>query len=172
MSNLPLNINPAEVLMHLLNFLILFAIMYFLLYKPVKSFMAKREREYAEMEQRTGANLSESEELKAKYEKKLGELDGELSDIREKAKKETERLNSLRISEANEEAARIVETAKEEAKLERERIIREAQQDISEMVADAIEKLALESTASEAYDQFLDAVEIPSERGNRHDHEQ
>ena len=41
--NIPLNIDWQQILLHVLNFVILFGGLYFLLYKPVKNFMAKRE---------------------------------------------------------------------------------------------------------------------------------
>ena len=40
---MPLNIDWQQILLHLLNFAILAGGLYFLLYAPVKSFMAKRE---------------------------------------------------------------------------------------------------------------------------------
>ena len=48
--NIPLNIDWQQILLHLFNFAILFAILYFLLYKPVKDFMAKREEYYKNMD--------------------------------------------------------------------------------------------------------------------------
>lgn len=39
--NVPLNIDWQQILLHLLNFMILFGILYFFLYKPVKDFMEK-----------------------------------------------------------------------------------------------------------------------------------
>ena len=52
---------------------------------------------------------------------------------------------------------------------EKERILSEAQAEISEMVTDATEKLALKATAGEAFDQFLDAVDLAEERGSKHE---
>ena len=68
MSNLPLNINLTQIFLHLLNFLILFAILYFLLYKPVKNFMEKREKTYRDMDDEARDNLKASEEKKAQYD--------------------------------------------------------------------------------------------------------
>jgi F-type H+-transporting ATPase subunit b len=48
--NLPLNIDIQQILLHLLNFTILFGILYFLLYSPVKKFMEKREQYYKDMD--------------------------------------------------------------------------------------------------------------------------
>ena len=46
---MPLNIDLQQILLHLFNFVVLFAILYFLLYKPVKSFMDKRTASYEEI---------------------------------------------------------------------------------------------------------------------------
>ena len=82
MSNLPLNINFTQIFLHLLNFLILYAILYFLLYKPVKNFMEKREKTYRDMDDEARDNLKASEEKKAQYDTKLSEAEVEISQIR------------------------------------------------------------------------------------------
>lgn len=169
MTNLPLNINITQIMLHLLNFLILFAVLYFLLYKPVKNFMEKRDNEYREMDEKARENLAATESVRQDYEKKIYNFEQEVTEIREKARKDTERINAKRIQDAHETAAKIISDAKKEALREKQKIIAEAQADISDMVTDAIEKLALENTTSEAYDQFLDAVEFLDERGSKHE---
>jgi F-type H+-transporting ATPase subunit b len=47
---MPLNIDFQQIFLHLLNFTLLFAILYYLLYSPVKNFMAKRDEYYANMD--------------------------------------------------------------------------------------------------------------------------
>ena len=59
--NIPLNIDWQQILLHVLNFVILFGGLYFLLYKPVKNFMAKREAHYAEMAQKAQSELDSAE---------------------------------------------------------------------------------------------------------------
>ena len=44
--NIPLNIDWQQILLHLLNFVILAGGLYLLLYKPVKTFMEKRQQYY------------------------------------------------------------------------------------------------------------------------------
>jgi len=165
--NIPLNIDWQQILLHLFNFALLFAILYFLLYKPVKDFMAKREEYYKNMDDRVNENLAVSENAKNEYADKLAAADSEIRRSQEEARMAAEKAASKRIEDARDEAARIIARAKEEAVREKERIIAEAQSEISEMVTDATEKLVLESTASEAFDQFLMAVE----RSDRHEHD-
>jgi len=65
---MPLNINLQQILLHALNFVILFGAMYFLLYKPVKSFMDSRKAHYEKMDEDAKAVLAEAEKTKAGYE--------------------------------------------------------------------------------------------------------
>lgn len=169
MSNLPLNINFTQIFLHLLNFLILFAILYFLLYKPVKNFMAKREQTYRDMDDKARDNLKVSEEAKVQYETKISEAESEISQMKAKSRQEIEDKKGIQIKAAQDEAERIIREAKEEASREKDRILSEAQAEISEMVTDATEKLALKATAGEAFDQFLDAVDLAEERGSKHE---
>ena len=170
MSNLPLNINFTQIFLHLLNFLILFAILYFLLYKPVKNFMAKREQTYRDMDDEARDNLKASEEAKVQYETKISEAESEISQMKAKSRQEIEDKKGVQLKAAQDEAERIIREAKEEAGREKDRILSEAQAEISEMVTDATEKLALQATAGQAFDQFLDAVDLAEKRGS--DYEQ
>ncbi len=169
MSNLPLNINFAQIFMHLLNFLILFAILYFVLYKPVRNFMENREKTYRDMDDEARDNLRASEETKAQYETKISEAESEISQMKQKSRQEIEKNRDSQLMAAKDEAERIIREAKAEATREKDRIISEAQAEISEMVTDATEKLALQATAGEAFDQFLDAVDLAEERGSKHE---
>ncbi|MBR6472700.1 MAG: ATP synthase F0 subunit B [Firmicutes bacterium] len=169
MSNLPLNINITQIFLHLLNFLILFAILYFLLYKPVKNFMENREKKYRKMDDEARDNLRVSEETKAQYETRISEAETEISQMKTKSRQEIEKNKETQLQAAKDEAERIIREAKEEATREKEKIISEAQAEISEMVTDATEKLALKASAGEAFDQFLDAVDLAEERGSKHE---
>lgn len=49
---MPLNIDLQQILLHWMNLAILTGGLYFLLYKPVKDFMAKREAHYRSLTRR------------------------------------------------------------------------------------------------------------------------
>ena len=158
---MPLNINFQQVFLHMLNFVLLFGAMYFLLYQPVKKFMDERAARSEKMDEEAKAALLQAEESKAEYEKKLAAAAAEIEE-----KKAVERdvlAKELADTRANAQrtADEIVEKSRKAAVSEREKILREARGEISQMVADAAEKLVLQST-SEAYDQFLATAE---ERG-------
>ncbi len=163
MSGIPLNIDWQQILLHLFNFVILFAILYFLLYKPVKNFMAKREEYYKAIDKQAQAKLDEAELIKVNYNNKLTEAEEEIRLRKEKVRLDLEKATAKKLRDAEEEAVRIMDKAKRDAQLECQKIINGAQTEISAMVATATEKLALEATASEAFDQFLEATERGSE---------
>lgn len=159
MTGVPLNIDWQQILLHLFNFTILFAILYFLLYKPVKEFMNKRVAYYKDIDDKVAKKLEEAEQIKSEYELKIQKVDEEIRQEKERVRTDLEKASARRIKDATNEASRIMTKAKEEAEIEKSKIINSAQAEISTMVAIATEKLALKATTSEAYDQFLDATE-------------
>lgn len=155
---MPLNIDWQQILLHLFNFVILFAILYFLLYKPVKDFMEKRVAYYQKLDDDAKANLADSEKVKEEYKSKLVSAEDEIIAEKEKARKEIEKINAVKTKQAQDEAAKILADARQTLEKERSKMIREAQNEISDMVVDAAKKLAAQSTTSDAYDQFLDTA--------------
>ena len=148
---MPLNINLQQILLHALNFVILFGAMYFLLYKPVKSFMDSRKAHYEKMDEDAKAVLAEAEKTKAGYEAQLKSADEEIA-------------RRQRRAQAEQQAGEIVRKAREDAAREHERVMEQAKGEISELMSAAAEKLVLSST-SDAYDKFLDTAEERKDNG-------
>ena len=123
----------------------------------------------AELCSKYGLDVKTGEETKAQYETKISEAETEISQMKQKSRQEIEKNRDSQLQAAKDEAERIIREAKAEATREKDRIISEAQSEISEMVTDATEKLALQATAGEAFDQFLDAVDLAEERGSKHE---
>lgn len=155
---MPLNINLQQILLHALNFVILFGAMYFLLYKPVKSFMDSRKAHYEKMDEDAKAVLAEAEKTKAGYEAQLKSADEEI------ARRKREANEALQHAQAEQQAGEIVRKAREDAAREHERVMEQARGEISELMSAAAEKLVLSST-SDAYDKFLDTAEERKDNG-------
>ena len=159
MTGLPLNIDPQQIMLHLFNFTILFGALYILLFKPVKDYMAKRETYYSDMDSRAADHLQAAEDRRREYEDRVKAFDEEIQDEKSKAQKRIEEQTGRQLAEAKADAERIVTDARKEANRQKEEIISSAQKEIADMVTDAMEKLTLEQSASDAFDQFLDAAE-------------
>lgn len=155
----PLNIDWQQILLHLLNFTILFAALYFLLYKPVKKFMEKREKYYRDIQDSADELLNHAKESKAEYEAKLAEADSEIAGRKKAAAEEIEQMRRTREKEASDAAEKILSDARDEAKAARAMIVDGARKEITEMVNEAAEKILLSEDVSTTYDAFLDAAE-------------
>ena len=156
---MPLNIDFQQIFLHLLNFTLLFAILYYLLYSPVKNFMAKRDEYYKNMDKEANAQLESALRDKEEYAALMASADEEIHQEKERIRKELEELYTRRVRQAEDEAAKILANARQDAEREKTNIIVSAQAEISDMVTAATEKIVLQASASEAFEQFLDAAE-------------
>ena len=163
--NIPLNIDWQQILLHFFNFSILVGGLYLLLFKPVKSFMAKREKHYADMESAAVAREKDTEELKAEMAKREAAFDTELEEKRAAAAKEAEAFAQQQRDAAKAQADRILSDAKAAAESERQKIVAEANREAVAIAEDAMEKILAAQTAR-AYDSFVNAAE---EEHHEHD---
>ena len=162
--NIPLNIDWQQILLHFFNFSILVGGLYLLLFKPVKSFMAKREKHYADMESAAVAREKDTEELKAEMAKREAAFDTELEEKRAAAAKEAEAFAQQQRDAAKVQADKILSDAKAAAENERQKIVAEANREAVAIAEDAMEKILAAQTAK-AYDSFVNAAE---EEKNEH----
>lgn len=146
-------------MLHLFNFTFLFGMLYILLYSPVKKFMAERENTYASMDSKANDELKAAEAARQEYDDKVRGFDEEVRSEKTKLHQEMEEQRSRELAAAKADAEKIVSDARSEASRQKDDIINSAQQEIAEMLTEAMEKLTLEQSASEAFDQFLDATE-------------
>ena len=96
---MPLNIDFQQILLHLFNFTLLFFGLYFLLYKPVKQFMQKREEHYKNMQDGADDMIRKAESAKAEYEGKLRDVEAEISAKKKAAADEMEKLRRQKTEE-------------------------------------------------------------------------
>jgi len=155
---MPLNIDWQQILLHLLNFTVLLAILYFLLYKPVKKFMDKRSSYYKDMDDKAKSRLAEAESLRKDYQEKLDAVEQEIAAQKEKAHFETEQAVQEKLRGAEKEAAQMISQAQKSIEEERSSMLKKARAEITDMVAGAAEKLVGQATTSQAFDQFLEAA--------------
>ena len=156
---MPLNIDFLQILLHLLNFTLLFAGLYFLLYKPVKQFMQKREDHYKEMQTAADDMLKNAQDSKTEYETKLREIDDEIAAKKRANAIEMEKVRREKTEAAEKEAAKILEDAKAEGRAVRDQIVSGARSQITEMVEEIARKTLISEDESTTFDAFLDAAE-------------
>ncbi|MBR0374695.1 MAG: ATP synthase F0 subunit B [Mogibacterium sp.] len=156
---MPLNIDFQQIFLHMLNFVILFAGLYFILYKPVTDFMQKREETYRSMDDSARNNLAAAERAKTEYEAKLGGVEEEVRKIKEQARTEMYEERSARIKQAEQEASEIIEKAHADAMVEYNKIISDSQRELEAIAYKAARKVLLKPDDS-AFDEFLNTAEV------------
>lgn len=155
---MPLNINLQLILLHWMNLAILTGGLYFLLYKPVKQFMTKREEHYRELDRQAADKLAQAERLRADCQAKLDAADDEIRQERAQTQQAAAQAAQEQVEQAQEQARHIIAKANSEAEQSRERALRESQKEMRELAAKAAKKLAAQPGA-DFFDQFLDLTE-------------
>ena len=140
LSGIPLNIDWRQILLHLLNLVILFLILYFLLYNPVKKFMEKRKKYYADADADSKKKLADAEAKQKAYDGLLNKADEEIAEkkraIIADARAESERI----IKSAEEQSSAVLKKASAQA----EEIKKRAEEQAKEELSDVITKAAKE----------------------------
>ncbi len=164
---MPLNIDPQQILLHLFNLVLLFGILYLLLYKPVHDFMEKREEEYRQRDKDTKDALADAEKLKSEFETKLADAEKEYAIERANISAAAEADREKIIADAHEHAAGIVSDARDKAQKEHDRLIARAQMEIAEYVSKAAEKIVMkEGDLEDDFDTFFESVETAKDNDN------
>ena len=154
--NIPLNIDWQQILLHWMNLAILAGGLYFLLYQPVKTFLAKREEYYRDLDRQAQDKLARAEQLQADYQKKLDGAEEEIHQARAKAQQSLQQSVQEQLDQAQAQAQLIVTRAHADAERTREQALYDSQQDIRRLAETAAKRLALHE---DPFDQFLDLAE-------------
>lgn len=161
--NIPLNIDWQQILLHLLNFVILAGGLYLLLYKPVKTFMEKRQQYYQEQDAkackdagRRGENSGRGPSAVEKCRRRRCGKARRRPEVggRRHAAAAVRRTGTGGANSGGRHAA---------AQREHDKLLSDAQKELKDLAVTATEKLVLQSDG-DAFDQFLDAAE----RGESH----
>ena len=158
---MPLNIDFQQIFLHMLNFVILFAVLYVLLYKPVKKFMDDREAEYKRASDEAAMKLKKAEDALGSLDNELAAKEKEASEKRSAMLSEAQDQYNRKISDAERAAAKILEDAGVQAEAIRKKAVEQSGEDISQLVIVSVKKAVLNS--EEAFDAFLDDVEKDAE---------
>ncbi|MBQ1484141.1 MAG: ATP synthase F0 subunit B [Eubacterium sp.] len=154
---MPLNIDFRQIFLHMLNFVILFGGLYFLLYKPVCDFMEKRRKHYEDMASEAEADRADARKDREEYEARLAAAEDEARGIKEQARAEASKEAKKSREQAELEAAAILDRARSDAEAEKDRMLSLAREEIEDIVSDVAKKVLTQG--ADPIDQFLASVE-------------
>lgn len=155
-----LKIDFWNLLFTIINLLVLFVAMKFILFKPVKKIIAERQeeadRQFAEAKQ----HQDDADALKEKYEQTLADAESvkkqAVAEARKAADEEYERI----VAEARDAARTVKHEAVIEAEIQKEQILKKAEAEIADMVVNVAARMVGSQKGAEVdhalYDKFLD----------------
>ena len=112
----------ADAVIMAIAMLVLFTLLSFLLFNPVRDFLKKRQ-EYVESNINNALKeKEEAEKLKAEYNDKLLNVEKEADEILSATRKKAMKRENQIVDDAKDEAARIIAIASKEAELEKSRV--------------------------------------------------
>ena len=164
-AGVPLNIDWRQILLHLLNFAILFAVLYFLLYKPVKNYGEKRKKYYADLDEETKRKDAEAEAKKIEYENKLSAADAEIAEMKSVASRENEKARADMVAEAEKSAEIILKNATAQAEKAKAEAEQKAKAELADAVMLAVKDKIVSGDTDAAFESFLKEAEAEEKHG-------
>ena len=135
-----------------LSMLLLFTLMSFLLFNPVRDMLEKRKQRIVDDRETAKREKEEAIAYKEKYEQKLKEIDTEVQQILTDARKKAMKNEAKIIADANEEANRMIARAHTEIELEKKQALDDMKQEmitIASMMAQKIVTASLDASVQE-----------------------
>ncbi|MEK7479636.1 MAG: F0F1 ATP synthase subunit B [Patescibacteria group bacterium] len=148
-------IDGRILLWQVINFGVLFGILWYLLYKPIKKVMREREDKVRESLERADKLEAKSKELEEEFRGKMATQRKEIEEMHKRALAEQKRLRDELKEKAEEEATRILAEAKEAAKKERTEIMKETEEDIKRLAVLLAEKILEKELDSKKEEEML-----------------
>ncbi len=152
------DINLKNLLFNLVNFAILYGVLYKFGYTPILNFVKDRTEKIEKGIQDAEAAKVALNEAKVRQEKVLADAHKEAQVIITKAKDAAIEQAEIVSAKKKEELNAVVKRAKEQLHAEQERIMRETQEQAVELVLVATEKLLMEKMDAEKDKAFIQKI--------------
>lgn len=137
------------------NFILLIAVLYYFLHKPVRKIIDERTAEIEGQIQSAEENQAAAEKLRLELEKQTNESRQQARQFLDEATKRAEAIQSELIAEAQKEAQAIIEHAKEVTKLEREKAWAELKGEVGELSLLLASKVIKESLEPDQHQHLI-----------------
>ena len=145
-----------DTLVMALSMLLLFTLLSYLLFNPVRDMLEKRKQRIVDDREAAKREKEEATSYKQEYEKKLQEVDKEVQVILSEARKKAMKNENAIIAEAKEEAARIMARANAEIELEKKRALDDMKQEMIAIAFMMAQKVVSASIDTEVQESLID----------------
>ena len=146
----------ADVLIQGISIFLLFAVLSFILFEPVKKVLHNRTERIKNDIESAKKDKEDAAKLKADYDSKIQSVDTEVQEILTEARKKAKKRENDIINEANEEATRVKNRADQEIQLEKAKAQDEIRQEIIQVATAMAAKIVTVSLSEEQQNALLE----------------
>lgn len=139
-----------------INIFILFFVLSYLLFNPVRDVLEKRRQKIAGELAQAAEDKQTAASLKSEYEAKLKDVNREAEDILEAARKKGKKREAEIVDEAKAEAVRIIERANREIELEKKKAVDDMKQEVINIAALMAQKVVGSSMNVSVQDALIE----------------
>ncbi|PAK21248.1 ATP synthase F0 subunit B [Mycoplasmopsis agassizii] len=143
----------------LIAFILSFLLITYLIYKPVKKFVAERQKYIQENIDSVEVNKRESEHLLTSAHDSLSEARVQAQNIISKAKIEAEKISYVEIDRAKQEAKQIIEDAHLDEKRQKEKFEENAQKQILDISLALSKKVIAKEISKDVEAQLINEID-------------
>ncbi len=153
-----LGINLPVLVAQIVNFLILFGILYLVAYKPIMRMLDERSRRIKESMEQAESIKEQSARAEEEVKKQLGEASREGQERIARAVRAGEEVKQKAQAEARQEADALIVRARSEIQRERDEAIGEVRREFADLTILAAGKVIDRSLDKEEHRQLIDKV--------------
>ncbi|QPM68857.1 F0F1 ATP synthase subunit B [Atribacter laminatus] len=147
-----------SIIFQIINFLILVALLFRFLFKPVVQALDKRSNHIREEMEKIEKEKKAAEELRLKYEEESKNIHIKYQEMQEYANQEAVKIKSKIIDEAYQESEKIKQTAEEKARIEIDKLYSDLKLDIIDISTEMAAKLLHERIDISKQDQLIEQL--------------
>lgn len=151
-----MNLTPINFLYHIINLLILYFFLRWLLYKPVLKFMQKRRENMQEQKKNIENSASEALNLKNEYTEKMNMLEKESQTILEQARELAQGQSEKILEETRQQLNDDVTKSKNQMDWERKKIFDDLKSESVILAIDLSKKIIQREITIEDHRKIID----------------
>ncbi|MFC1892547.1 F0F1 ATP synthase subunit B [Chloroflexota bacterium] len=153
-----LGINLPVLLAQLVQFIILFGVLYLVAYKPILRILDERARKVKESMEQTELIKQQAERAGEETKKRIGEASKEGQELVARATRTGEETRRQAQEAAKQDAESLVARARLDIQLERDEAIGELRKEFADLTIMAAEKVIERSLDKKAHREIIDKV--------------
>ena len=151
-----MNLEPISIVAHILNVVILFFFLRWLLYKPVKKFIDARSAAFDERRETIASREAELAEQKKKYDELMANTHNEANDIIKKARENANKRAETIIDEARQASKELMAHTREEIASERDAAQLRMREEVADLAVDIATRVLEREVSKDDNERIID----------------